>query len=400
MAGEELDPLFRGPPPGQEPGDYGPARSRYMTPFDIYARQESDRLDQLAAARYRQRTGPYAYGRNLYELAQRERNKPPGTSYSDYLTRTDAELIRRAEVAAQNDAIDNALRDSIREAERLRNEEIKAQTRAAQARVRELAQASRTLRAASLPVVAGAGNQLVSIYADIWLRQRAIRERRKRILAVGRRGAAATRPLSTTAIPGRTGAKSTRAIEPVRAPSTTSSSTPNAGKSGSGSKPNGTASGTAAQLPTPSTPVIGESEASKEARRVMSETPTLPTRTKQQAASASTTLPRVRLSVRLSELIPVQIPGIRNLLAPRAVPRARARAGARADLPTLAQMPQSLTALESQGVGSSPPGCKCPKPEKPKRKQFACSNPIISRSVKDGIITIKRKLLCQPSKPK
>lgn len=48
---------------------------------------------------------------------------------------------------------------------------------------------------------------------------------------------------------------------------------------------------------------------------------------------------------------------------------------------------------------------QCDCGEKPKRtrtrKRFDCSNPLISRSVtKDGIITIKRKLLCPSSKPK
>lgn len=45
--------------------------------------------------------------------------------------------------------------------------------------------------------------------------------------------------------------------------------------------------------------------------------------------------------------------------------------------------------------------CDCPKPTRTRRK-FDCSNPLVSRSVseKDGIITIKRKLVCPPSKRK
>jgi len=45
--------------------------------------------------------------------------------------------------------------------------------------------------------------------------------------------------------------------------------------------------------------------------------------------------------------------------------------------------------------------CSCDdKQEKKKRDEFKCKNPVVSRYVKDGVIIIKRKLLCPPSKRK
>lgn len=67
------------------------------------------------------------------------------------------------------------------------------------------------------------------------------------------------------------------------------------------------------------------------------------------------------------------------------------------------QLGTSLTPLNLAGVQSaSQQACKCPEPKKKekKEKRDRCVNPVISRTVKDGIRTTKVELKCQPSKPK
>lgn len=70
-----------------------------------------------------------------------------------------------------------------------------------------------------------------------------------------------------------------------------------------------------------------------------------------------------------------------------------------------------LTPFNPPGVGSEPfaftqpkpQRCSCPQvrtDEKPPRRKPSCKNPLISRSVSGDILTIKRRLQCQPSKSK
>lgn len=66
-----------------------------------------------------------------------------------------------------------------------------------------------------------------------------------------------------------------------------------------------------------------------------------------------------------------------------------------------------LTPLVGTGVGLQPfpvpqeelDKCKCP-PKKKRDKSQSCTNPVVSRKVRDGFIYIKRKLQCLPSKRK
>lgn len=232
--------------------------------------------------------------------------------------------------------------------------------------------------------VLSAGNELVSIYANLWYGQRERRERRRELLAVGRRGAAATRSVSS-AVPGRTGAGSTRApaIPGIAGP--VPGSAPVVARSGAGT---GTDTGRA------SSPAEG-----------------LPgRRTGGLATRERTTTGHARADVDLVKMATNALSGqLEQFLSPRALPRAIP--GNRVELARLLQpiqgaaplvtastAPQSATSTQTATRSQDKP-CECPKKQKTK-KVHKCSNPVVSRYVKDGIIIIKRKLQCQPSKRK
>lgn len=221
----------------------------------------------------------------------------------------------------------------------------------------------------------------------------------------GRRGRSRSqpRPGAGGARTNRTGAGATRRSQPVAAP---------AGRAPPRQPPTGTGTipGTAGELPPGRDPVA--------------RAPRAPTRTRTPAS-----VPRT------SSGIPGRQPGMPDLLELLlGGTRARARAPARfagspggpglasfspmarftpapggpAPPPSPAAAVPGLTAFESPLLGLNTQtqmkaaDCDCPKPTKTKRKKFDCSNPLVSRSVneKDGIITIKRKLQCPPSKRK
>ena len=87
----------------------------------------------------------------------------------------------------------------------------------------------------------------------------------------------------------------------------------------------------------------------------------------------------------------------------RAGVRAPARAGLRVSAPPALTAGSSVASLNPTTVASlvgtqtMSGKCDCPKPKKEKKKEFQCSNPIVSRYVKDGLIIIKRKLVCPSS---
>jgi len=240
-----------------------------------------------------------------------------------------------------------------------------------------------------------AGNPVRDALTEIWLGRvlDADAARKRLSTATNRRGALATRNLPTRSGTNRRGSLAQRP---------TIGTTANAGRTAAPATAPATRS--TRELPTRSDPV--ESEASREARRAME-------RTRQELPTASTTARRTGVQqqsgmfVRTGGMFP-------RLTAARLLPRTAARAAtprlARVvgSSSTILEQPalsfgQSLTPLNMSGVGSrtADAKCECPKPKKAKKKEFACSNPLVSRSVsKDGIITIKRKLQCPPSKPK
>jgi hypothetical protein len=349
--------------------------------FALFPGVAPSALDLLAAARYRQREGPYAPGRALYDLQRSEANLPRGTSYAlDYARPAELAAMRRAEVAAQLDALDAIQALDRAQAEALRGQ-IKEAARSEQVR---RTQSRITQRAFAGSAVAGAGNALVGVYADLWYQQSKLRERRKRTLAVGRRGAAATRPLSPTAagLTNRTGAKSTRAAavaagpaEPTRASAAAAGRAKSAAAAGSRS---GSAASTGKQR-VESRATVGQAQ-----------------------TQVQRTVQRSRLGQLFTQLLSPIYPPPR--VVPRAVARTPVRAAARAILPTstsaLVPTAQGLTSLQQQGVGSPPQRCKCPEPKKERPGEKRCRNPVISTTIRDNVLTTKRELKCPPSKPK
>jgi hypothetical protein len=262
-------------------------------------------------------------------------------------------------------------------------------------------------RAGTLGGVASAGNELITIYTDLYYKQKAIRERREHILAVGRRGAAATRPLQSP-VTNRTGAAATRprisTATNARTATASTARTASAGRVGT--------SNTAATAGrTGNTTQTGTKRAvSRDTRTVVSTK--LPTQTKTATKTATQKALESWTKTALSTL---SMTGLKTLLQPRVM--ASVRQGARtlvnpssALLPSLKvptaqtsalQLGQSLIPQLMQGKKVATQSCKCPTPKK-KEKSTAerCSNPVVSRTEKDGFIITKRKLLCQPSQPK
>lgn len=395
MAGEEeLDPAFRGPAPGWEPGD--PRQSGRYTPWETFAGSSTANLDQLARARVKPTFGPYAYGSNMYKLALEtgvfSRSQLAAHQQYEKLVQRDAFFADLDRVNASEEAdLKRKLAEQAIEDRRAKEKAQKTKALAADIR--------RSTRAASGEPLADLLGQIgVNLVLDIEQRKAAAK-RRRNILRVGRRGAAATRSPPATNVyanPGRTGAKSTR--------STTTTAPATARKAGG-------------QLGKP--PIVAPTSVPQLPRSVDSTLPpeTRPTSTRSEAPSASKSPTSQQSGSRsvlqfpqLPSWLQVGLPALAGLgLASRAGARARVRAPARtpARAPTRPRSPElDLTPFNGSLLGSAQlqGQCSCPKPPRdPKRKKArapSCTNPLISRTEKDGILTIKRELKCPPSKSK
>lgn len=145
---------------------------------------------------------------------------------------------------------------------------------------------------------------------------------------------------------------------------------------------------------------VGESSASREARRVLESSKSLPkvvtaTRTPSLLAQASqlgvaSVLGSAFNSKPSTRLTSTRLTSTRTRLADQ-------------DESPLS-LGTSLTPLNIAGVQSaSQQACKCPPEKKTKKRKDGkprCTNPVISRTTRDGIRTTKVRLECQPSKPK
>lgn len=378
MAEEWIDPIFVGQRPASEPNANYSAHFGVASHPNMFARMAGGpSLAQLMANRItpvgsisdpNRRTRARALA-NLY--TPEELAAPRGTTYADYATRGELEGRRRAQVNSQLDQL-HAL-----------DAELEAQRRKLDGQTKEAARAARFRAehgrvAASLSGGSPTADLLGIIGTQVVLEvhdRRAASDRRKRILRVGRRGAAATRPLSTagSARPNRTGALATRPF---------------------------IASGESPARRSPVAISASEVGDSRSDPITASDLLTAPTYHQEELAAQVDTKRSTLQS-------PPSQPGlgsrwVQATLQALARPIRRARTQA-PTIPELARINPAtgLTALEQQGVESASSGpCDCPKPEKPRKKRATCSNPIISRSVKDGIITTKRELQCPPSKPK
>lgn len=226
--------------------------------------------------------------------------------------------------------------------------------------------------------IASSGNALVSIYSDIWARQRELRIRRQNRLAVGRRGAAATRPINTVGASrtNRTGA-------------------------GAYASPSAAAAGTSA--PVPRSPAANQPAATTP-RNALS----APARTdgvsKQLSESKTTTTSRTSTRSPFNVRVnwdPLQM--LMNTLAPvrnyftQAAPTIR-RAAPVSSRPVSSS---SLTPSQASMVSFSSPGapsgrCDCPPKRKPTRS--TCRNPVVSKKRKGDLVTTVRRIECPPSR--
>lgn len=384
---DELDPDFRGPAPGREPWerDTPPIRD----PRDLFGSQAGS-LAQLAAVRIRPRTGPYAQGLLMYELGQRTAREAasrqvvaPASWLSDI---PKAPWARRAKLGKGGrlytlaDVQRNVVRNN-QAVNRAKEEGLK----------RAAAKAARAFAASTKRAGFDVGNPLAETLTQEWLGRKLDdaqrqRERQRRIQSFNRRGSLATRTIQPRT--NRTGAAATRALQPPG---------PRPGASTGTER----AASTAKKLPTGRDPIVRpqvefplpeETKASKEARRVMSEAKTIP------GIRSVLQLPQrimSRLSVSVRSMLPTNFA---RMIRPR-VQRTGLTSSDLRTAPTLSLLPANTL-----GVGSlvSSANCSCPKPSKPQkqRREKGCSNPLISRTERDGIITIKRKLQCPQSKPK
>lgn len=404
---EEIRRLTGARAPGAEPSGLGS-----FGPSNAFARMSGDSayatILQLERARYRPPSGAYAQGRLMHEFAQRqarreaERNvasvnqfygNPDFARDAPWIIRKKMGITKRGALYTLGDVQRNVVRQN----QAVRNAITQAQIQANARAARLTADTLRSGGALTGSVVAD-HLQVIgqNVVLDIFER-RQLRDRRANILRVGRRGALSTRAPAITAVPGRTGALATRPLATVtRLPTRPKPTMGRENSAGVIAAPQLPSMGELGEAEKAATSSSSSSESSKSATksRTSTRTPTIitpsthtPTLTGMSAlAGLAGVLTRVRARVRASTRALVRP------LLPQLTPTAAAAAN-----------PLGLTSLNAVGVGSRTQEgkCDCPKPKKPKQKAFPCSNPLVSRSVtKDGIITIKRKLLCPSSKPK
>jgi len=229
-------------------------------------------------------------------------------------------------------------------------------------------------------------------------RNRRERERRLQRLSVGRRGALASRNFQPTGRTNRTGAKSVRPYvsSPNVPVSGTRSNTGNA--TGSGAK-SGQQSANVPGIPgTRTNQAPTQRPVSRDAGALTSKTRTqswFESQLSQQLSQLLSTGSRSRSQPRATF---ATRPASRPLVSPLSSSSTSSRAlGATSPLMNT-MTGQSLAQVEAQAQ------CKCPKPKKCKEKKKkksdkpSCTNPQISKTIADGIITIKRKLKCPPSR--
>lgn len=233
--------------------------------------------------------------------------------------------------------------------------------------------------------VAAAGNALISQYTDLYYdikRRRSARLGRLSGRNPGSRtGAASTRAFQPRAVPGRSGSGSTRRpdIYPDSA----------AGKPAIASIP------AATQLPTRSDSVGKPARSFSRARDAR---PLTQARSLFKLGTRS----RSNYSTMVESMLG-------NALAPRT--RAATRAAARSITttrasPLTAVNPAVLTStstglgVATQTASQRQRDCDCGEKKTKTRTEPRCKNPVVSRTVRDGIRTTKVRLICPPSKSK
>lgn len=232
--------------------------------------------------------------------------------------------------------------------------------------------------------------------------------RNRNILATGRRGASATRPIQPTAVPGRRGDAATRHPDSASAPSPAArpvaqpAAKPDRGTSPAVAGMPETRSGTAQlprTLPDRAADIFAESvRALGQQAGLMLNQSLAPLPAFAPARAFARTPPR--------DLPPVRIRGVPGMPVIGDPVAGGAPPGEPPGLTPQRNPGLALAAAVGLSTLASQkrPECNCPETKtKTKDKEgHPCSNPLISRSVNKttGVITIKRKLQCLPSKLK
>lgn len=238
------------------------------------------------------------------------------------------------------------------------------------------------------------GSLVIGIGDELLARQRReLRERGRRRgrLRTNRRGALASPRVPVSSATNRRGA-----LAQSPAPSASSASASDGTGVRNRTEPSG-----ARQQPgvSSSRPLTGESAQSQAARSVMSSSQSLPS----AVAQAAKTNPLLSLA-QLGAVSALSTPSSKAKMSSKTT--TKARSSTRTSASSARQSP--LTPFNPMGVSSAPAEsqssreCNCPKPkqEQKKRREPRCVNPVISRTVKDGVRTTKTRLTCPPSKPK
>lgn len=286
------------------------------------------------------------------------------------------------------------------------NAKVKAQTKASAARTAQQTKSNdsywKRARAGGISgplaggVVAGAVEPSVALLSEVLYRKSELElersDARQRLSTLSnRRGALASRGFQPTGSTNRTGAGASRPFIPE-------SELPRA-NSGSATAASGSKSAESEHAG--SRAVAGESAASKEAKRVLAASRSLPTAqgAVSGAQSGLASLARVGLASVLTSAFGSS-PSTR--LSSASSTRLSSASSSRLSSATPAS--SGLTPFNALGVQSaSSERCKCPKPPSKKTRKDGkprCVNPVISRTTRDGIRTTKVELKCQPSKPK
>lgn len=389
-----LDPDFRGPLPTPCEGGRCPPR--------INNRPEllQSQAQQLAAlANRRIRFAHMGIGRQIYEIQQRA--KAAAGLGAEFLSRTELELLRRAEVNRQMLALhaldydtDKATQAELRRRqlaanERARREQEKAQAKSSKAAV------ARDLRArAALHVPGGSVAADALLEATVLLvepKWRSAVERQRTGRATNRTGsAAAPRPVRATSRTNRTGAAATRAA-PV--PAAVDATNPAARKRAVTAA---SAKGLGHTGSNPVKGVVSEKLSGSGNTRAGS-------RTVSSSRTTSRSLPtQSPVSVRFGfGTPPADI--LQALLPVRRLARAQARAPTRAPASArevAALSAPGLTAINSPLLASGSSRCDCPPKSPKKPKADRCTNPVVSTKRKGDLIITTRRQTCPPSKPK
>lgn len=243
-------------------------------------------------------------------------------------------------------------------------------------------------RTATSGVASGAVFLIDTLQSEYFRR---IIEARRR-LRLNRRGALAQRSLD----PLRSRTNRTAAGDAGRSGAVRQSVPEQSGAGDATARRTGNDSGSSVRSSTQSgTQSQHETARSVEAKRVMEQSRPLP----QQASASRTASPLANLA-RLGVAHGL-MSGFSTAPRARSSVLASPRTGLTSRTMTGPGNFFGLTALESQGVGSpGDPRCRCPAAKPKKRREPSCKNPVISRTVKDGIRTTKVQLKCPPSKPK